>query len=280
MLSQAGRIVSLSYKCAQRKIGYSETTYCFGSLDARSEADDCRWSRGVHRMRTWCSLDRFDFENKEKPGGIMNVLPIKNSIMNSVTYVLYMEGVDYCVFIDCGFSEDLIPTLEKLGKRVKAVFLTHTHYDHIYGLDTLLEHYPDALVYTNKEGRQSLTDIKKNFSKYHPEIEPFIFNYTENVCLLEEGEIEIFKGRKMQVLFTPGHDVTCYSFIVDNNLFTGDAYIPGVKTVVNFPRSNRKDAIASLERLQDLEREGYKICPGHDMSEINSYKNRLAFVKK
>lgn len=195
--------------------------------------------------------------------------------MKSITYILSSEGVDYCVLIDCGYSEDLIPTLDRLGKRVKAVFLTHTHYDHIYGLNMLLEHYPHAQVYTNEDGREALTDIKKNFSKYHPEIETFIFNHTENVCLLEEGETEIFEGRKMQVLFTPGHDVTCYSFIVDKKLFTGDAYIPGVKTVMNFPRSNRKDAIASLERLQELEKEGYKICPGHDISQITSYKNQF-----
>lgn len=133
---------------------------------------------------------------------VMQITQIDNSIMNSVTYVLYKEGVDYCVLIDCGFSEDLIPTLEKLGKRVKAVFLTHTHYDHIYGLNMLFERFPDAWVYTNEEGREALIDIKKNFSKYHPEIEPFIFEHSENFCLLEEGEIEIFEGRKCKC-FSP-----------------------------------------------------------------------------
>lgn len=193
----------------------------------------------------------------------MNILPIHNSIMNSVTYVLYMEHVDYCVLIDCGFSEGLIASLQKLGKRVKAVFLTHAHYDHIYGLNMLLEHFPDALVYTNEEGREALTDVKKNFSKYHPELEPFVFDHTENVRLLEEGERVLLGDERMQVLSTPGHDVTCFSFIIGNYLFTGDAYIPGVKTVMTFPRSNKIDAVASLERLKALEREGYIIRPGH-----------------
>ena len=183
--------------------------------------------------------------------------------MNSVTYVLYSEYVDYCVLIDCGFSEGLIASLERLGKRVKAVFLTHAHYDHIYGLNMLLEHFPDALVYTNEEGREALTDIKKNFSKYHPELVPFVFEHTENVQLLEEGEMVLLGDERIQVLFTPGHDVTCFSFIIGNNLFTGDAYIPSVKTVMTFPRSNKKDALASLERLKKLECEGFIIRPGH-----------------
>ena len=193
----------------------------------------------------------------------MNILPIHNSIMNSVTYVLYCEDVDYCVLIDCGFSESLITSLETFGKRVKAVFLTHAHYDHIYGLNMLLGHFPESLVYTNEEGREALTDIKKNFSKYHPEIVPFVFEHTEKVRLLEEGERVLFDDEKMQVLFTPGHDVTCFSFIIGKNLFTGDAYIPGMKTVMTFPRSNKMDAVASLERLKVLESEGYIIRPGH-----------------
>lgn len=184
--------------------------------------------------------------------------------MNSITYILTKEGVDYCILIDCGYSEDLIPVLEKLSKCVKAVFLTHVHYDHVYGLNMLLKYYPEVLVYTNEEGFSALTDTRKNFSKYHSELESFVFQYPKSVRLLEEREYELFEGEKMQVLFTPGHDVTCFSFIIGDNLFTGDAYIPGIKTVMSFPRSNRKDAKESLERLKALEKQGYNVCPGHD----------------
>ena len=58
--------------------------------------------------------------------------------MNSVTYVLYREDVDYCVLIDCGEWETLKPVIERIGKSVKAVLLTHGHSDHIYGLVGLL----------------------------------------------------------------------------------------------------------------------------------------------
>ena len=194
----------------------------------------------------------------------MNILPIHNSIMNSVTYVLYREDVDYCVLIDCGNSKRLYHELDRLAKYVKAVFLTHAHYDHVYGLNELLVRFPGVKIYTNAEGEKALYDTKQNFSKYHSEILPFVYAGQGNVELLEDGMVlELFSGEPLQVMFTPGHDVTCFSFIIGNYLFTGDAYIPGVKTVMTFPRSNKIDAVASLERLKALEREEYIIRPGH-----------------
>lgn len=203
---------------------------------------------------------------------MINIKRIRNSHLNSITYILTSTKDECCVLIDCGFSDELIPTLLSNRAKIKAVFLTHIHYDHIYGLNRLLEHFPDTLVYTNEEGRDALTDTKKNFSKYHPEIEPFVFGYPNNVRLLKESEVEIFEGEKMQILYTPGHDVTCFSFIANKFLFTGDAYIPGVKTIMNFPRSSRDDAKNSLTLLKKLEKQGYIICPGHDIACLNTLK--------
>lgn len=199
----------------------------------------------------------------------MQITSISNSIMNSITYILYSEDVDYCVLIDCGYSENLLPTIEKLGKTVKSVFLTHVHYDHIYGLNALLEKYPDTLVYTNKEGQDALVDPKKNFSKYHPELVPFVFKYMANVRLLEgDGETELFVYDRLKYIYTPGHDESCFSYITEGKIFTGDAYIPGIKTVVTFPRSNRGKAVESLVRLRALENDGLSVYPGHDISSI------------
>ncbi len=60
----------------------------------------------------------------------MKILPVKNTIMNSMTYILYVENIDYCVLIVCGEYETLAPILSTVGKLIKAVLLTHGHSDH------------------------------------------------------------------------------------------------------------------------------------------------------
>ena len=57
----------------------------------------------------------------------MTILPVNNSILNSVTCVLYSEDVDYCILIDCGEYETLKPVLDRINKKVKAVLLTNGH---------------------------------------------------------------------------------------------------------------------------------------------------------
>ena len=165
-----------------------------------------------------------------------------------------------CYLVDCGDVEKIIGQ----GWKVRGVLLTHSHFDNIYGLNKLVEKFPEALVYTNQAGKEGLVNDKRNFSRYHTEVENFIFSKMENVRVLEEGMQIIDGGLNVNVLFTPGHDPSCISYIIGKNLFTGDAYIPGIKTVTSFPRSCKEQAAISLAQLQELEKEdGYIVCAGH-----------------
>lgn len=103
-----------------------------------------------------------------------------------------------------------------------------------------------------------------NFSRYHDDVEDFIILSPQNVRVIEkEGTLKIDDDLTIEVLFTPGHEPSCLSFIIDKNIFTGDAYILGVKTVVTFPRSNKQLAIESENKLKLMEQERYNIFPGH-----------------
>ena len=190
----------------------------------------------------------------------MSVSFIENSIFDSCTYIIPLSAEKDCYLVDCGDLDEII----EQGWKVRGVLLTHSHFDHIYGLNKLVENFPEVLVYTNQAGKDGLGNDKWNFSRYHTEIESFIFSKMENVRVLNEGVQVLDGGLKVNVLFTPGHEPSCISYIIWNNLFTGDAYIPGLKTVTSFPRSNKEQAADSLLRLQEIERQDRCfICAGH-----------------
>lgn len=200
----------------------------------------------------------------------MEVSYIINKILNSITYILPTGNNKDCYLVDCGDAERIIDD----GWNVLGVLLTHAHTDHIYGINTLLKTFPNAIIYTNEDGKEGLMNPKWNFSRYHDEVEDFIISSLQNVQVIEkESTLHIADNLTVEVLFTPGHEPSCLSFIIGNNIFTGDAYIPGVMVVTSFPRSNKQQATSSLQRLKTMEDCGAKIMPGHSIANIYSLYN-------
>ena len=186
----------------------------------------------------------------------MQIRQVVNSVFNSCSYVLTQDG--YTWLVDCGDVDRILPHVDGV---LQGVLLTHSHFDHIYGLNHLLSLFPGISVLTNLAGREGLLCDKLNFSRYHEE--PFILDNPESVITLKDGdEYPLFEGVKAKVVATPGHSPCCVTWIVGDALFTGDSYIPGVKTVTNFPHSDKELASLSEARIRELAGQ-HQIYPGH-----------------
>lgn len=197
--------------------------------------------------------------------GMLRVAHIVNSVFTSRSYILACEGRAECWLVDCGDVEPLLERMETLcgsDFRVAGVLLTHAHFDHLYGLPRLREMFPDVAVYTNKWGRAALADERANMSRYH---ENPIRYVSDRVVVCGEGSvIDLFDGVTAEVFAVPGHNPSSLAFRVGDYLFTGDAYIPGVRVVTTLPGGDKTQARASLERLQALA-SGCIVCPGHEV---------------
>ena len=196
---------------------------------------------------------------------MLKVNHIVNSVFTSKTYILTQEGSSYVWLVDCGDVAPLMDVLSSMvgdSSLIKGVLLTHVHYDHIYGLPRLTEMFPSLRVYTNEFGEKALTDIRLNYSKYHND--PIVYE-SENVVTCDEGSvIELFDGVQAKVYHTPGHSPSCLTYEVGNYLFTGDAYIPGIKVVTTFKGGDKVKAAESVERIHRLA-EGKTVCAGHEV---------------
>lgn len=186
----------------------------------------------------------------------MIIRQIVNTVFRSCSYVISHEGSTWLV--DCGDMDQILPLVEG---ELKGVLLTHAHFDHIYGLNSLMILFPGLSVYTNQDGLDALLNDKLNFSRYYGE--PIIFNEPDSVTLVKDRDwVELFDGIRAQAVFTPGHSPCCVSWKVGNVLFTGDSFIPGVKTVTNIPHSNKELATDSEALIHELA-EHHTIYSGH-----------------
>ena len=183
-----------------------------------------------------------------------------NSIYSSNTYILYSDIYEDVWIIDVGDIANIIKWLEVYNKKIKGVLLTHTHFDHIYGLNDLFNYNPYIRIYTCEEGKKGLYSDKLNLSKYHNK--PFFYR-GENISLLNGSSKDLWPNVKCRIYKTPGHDWSCLTYEIEDYLFTGDSYIPGEEVVTSFPKSNKIEATESVEKISQILQVKHNICPGH-----------------
>ena len=186
-----------------------------------------------------------------------------NSVFNSNTYILFKEGETKAWLVDIGDAEPVIAFLNKQNLKVVGVLLTHGHFDHFYGLPSLVEQYPQCKVYATEYTKGVLASDDMNLSKLNSR--PITYE-GDNVVLVKEGdELELFEGEpEAHVCEVPGHNPGCMAMVMGNVIFTGDAYIPGLGVKDYVPYANKEQAKQSMERLIKLAK-GRRIYPGHQI---------------
>ena len=192
---------------------------------------------------------------------MIQIHDITNSIFTSKTYILYKEGEDKAWLVDIG---DVEPVLEYLAERklsVIGVFITHAHFDHIYGIESLVESFPACKVYVTAYAKEGLASEKLNMSKYHET--PMSYK-GGNIVEVHDGDcFTLFEDEpQMELYETPGHNPGCLTMVMGDVIFTGDAYIPGIGVNTKLPKSDKEQAKQSLEKILRLA-EGKTVLSGH-----------------
>jgi len=114
----------------------------------------------------------------------------------SNTYLLAAGDGGEALFIDAGGPmQPLFDAVDAHGLTPTVVLLTHHHHDHICELDAIKQRWPDVAVYADP--REDIAGT-----------EPFA-----------EGT---YAGLDVRALHTPGHTAGMLSFVIGDDVFTGD----------------------------------------------------------
>lgn len=192
----------------------------------------------------------------------MIIETIHNEILQSCSYILTEEQTEDCYLIDCGDVTPIVNYITKQDKHIKGIFLTHSHFDHIYGLNELLQIHPDIPIYASKGTIEGLSDPDINLS--------YMYDDGDYVCVnistieMPSFGITILNNKTIIPLSTPGHDKDCTTYIMGNCIFTGDSYNPDFPVFTKWRRSDEEDAEKSIATILRLVEENHlTIYPGH-----------------
>jgi len=169
---------------------------------------------------------------------------------------------DRSIVIDVGPSRSapkLLASLTAMGvHRVEFVLLTHIHMDHAGGLAEFLHHFPMARAVCHSKAMAHLVDPSKlwlgsqktlgDLAEAYGPIEP-----VERDRLIPHQEA---REEGIEIIETPGHAPHHLSFIIEGNLFAGEAggiYLAGQGWEYLRPATPPvfflKQFVASIDRL-------------------------------
>jgi len=134
---------------------------------------------------------------------LLTVKQYVNNPYTSNTFILEEDNGADVYLIDAGFTCS-IKELIGSDKKIKGVFLTHAHYDHIHGINEVIKAFPDCEIYCSEDTKQGLYNEKLNLSFYHEE--PTTLKRGKVTVIGKDENITLFKTCHLKILETPGHN--------------------------------------------------------------------------
>jgi glyoxylase-like metal-dependent hydrolase (beta-lactamase superfamily II) len=200
--------------------------------------------------------------------------------MNLQTFILgdlqtncyLLDNGQEALIIDPADDGDFLnEELSRQNLSLKAVLLTHGHFDHCLGLLGLATAWPKLPIMLHSADNFLITQAQNSARHWMDrEIDPV----PKANQALSDGQIIKLGKETLKVIHTPGHTpggIALLSEKQDNDetyLFTGDTLFADGVGRTDFAYSNHQDLLKSLSKLKKLKKDGFYslALPGHGRS--------------
>lgn len=147
------------------------------------------------------------------------------------------------------------------GVRLRAVFETHAHADHLSGSQYLKRRFEVPVVIGAR-----ITEVQEVFKGVFDLPASFATDGSQFDALLSDGEVYQAGSLSIRALATPGHTPACMSYLVGDAIFSGDALFTEDYGTgrCDFPRGDARALYGSVhDRLYGLP-DDTRVFVGHD----------------
>ncbi|MBR1581625.1 MAG: MBL fold metallo-hydrolase [Bacilli bacterium] len=191
---------------------------------------------------------------------------------SSNTYIVGELGKS-CVIIDLGTtSKQIFRFIKENFTDVKAILITHGHYDHIRGINKFINDFKDVPIFIDRYDEELLTNPRYNLSNSYEE--PIIV-LSKNIHTFKDQEILNFgEELEFKIIETPYHTEgsVCIVYEKENAIFTGDSLFKNSIGRFDLITANRRLIKSSLNIIKNFDPK-YRIYPGH--GELTTMKEEL-----
>lgn len=186
-------------------------------------------------------------------------------------YIVMDEKTSDIILIDIGGdADDIIEEVKKLRGNVRGIILTHGHVDHVSGVLEFKEEY-DVPVYLSHKDEEFMINGTYIYGSFNDKRADFSFR---------DGEVITLGSIKVKVLETPGHTPGGVSFVIEDNVFTGDSLFYGSIGRTDLSGGNYGELIDSIKYQLLVLPEETKVHSGHGpMSTIGNEKRSNPFLR-
>lgn len=195
----------------------------------------------------------------------MKVKRFAGGLCVSNSYVVSSEKTRLAVLVDCcGENDKILNYLEKNSLTLKAICLTHGHFDHISGLAELREKTAADVCIFESENR-FLSDAELNLSNTDGVYAGEKRLKTADILLMDGAELG-FGDIHIDVIHTPGHTSGSVCYKMENYLFSGDTLFHQSVGRADFPTGDFAEEISSIRRKLFTLDNDIIVYPGHGFS--------------
>ena len=200
---------------------------------------------------------------------IIKIFPL--GLISANAYLIIDEKTKEALVIDIGGDFSVIKNeLEDQKAKLKYIFNTHGHFDHIFG-EYEAQKQTNVPIFIHEDDKILAENLPIQLERFG-----IIDNAKspQNLQTFMDGDVFKIGEIEIKVIHTPGHTPGSVCFLIENNLFSGDTLFYTSVGRTDFEGGSFSQISNSIQNKLFKLPEETMVYPGHDSKTTIGYEKK------